>query len=219
MPAAELPIAVVAMTNSQLPAAETFVEMTVADEPVPGVRVVRAAGDLVTLSMPLAAAPDPGATVTLRWPAGVRGRYALRGRVVSVDENRVDVRAAGAPDVEQHRSFVRGGGGEHILLLAPGKPDCLGWIRDISEQGVRAHFAGAELTEGDEIRFRVQLDHEVIELSATTVKVGSLRQRLPRYGPMSVEVVAVFTPDEPQARVIRRYVFRQQLMSRTRPAG
>lgn len=207
------------MTNPQLPAAETFVELTVADEPLPGVRVVRAAGDLLTLSMAPAAAPEPGATVTVRWPAGARGRYALRGRVVTVDGSRLDVRAYGTPDVEQHRHYVRGGGGEHILLLQPGKPDCLGWIRDISEQGVRAHFAGVELAEGDEIRFRVQLEHDVIELSATTVKVGSLRQRLPRYGPMSVEVVAVFTPDEPQARAIRRYVFRQQLTARTRPAG
>jgi hypothetical protein len=111
---------------------------------------------------------------------------------------------------------VRGGGGEHVLLLQRGRGDTLGWIRDISEQGVRAHFADVDLTEGDEVGMRVQLENDIVELTATVTKVGALRQLVPQRGPMSVEVVAVFTPEEFQATTIRRYVFRQQLLTRAR---
>lgn len=204
------------MTSYQLPDAQALVEMTVDGEPRSGVRVIRSADDVVTLSLALDGIPDSGTTVTLRWPAGPRGRYALPGTVVQVDGNRVDIRAAGTLQVEQQRNYVRGGGGEHVLLLQQDRGDTLGWVRDISEQGVRAHFADVELTEGDEVGLRVQLERDIVEIRATVVKVGTLRQMIPRRGPMSVEVVAVFTPEESQATVIRRYVFRQQLLARTR---
>jgi hypothetical protein len=204
------------MTTSQFPDAQSLVEMTVGDAPMSGVRVVRSADGVVTLSLALDSVPDAGVAVTLRWPAGPRGRYALPGRVDRVDGNRVDVRVTGEPDVEQHRHYVRGGGGEHVLLLQRGRGDTLGWIRDISEQGVRAHFADVDLTGGDEVGMRVQLENDIVELRAKVVKVGALRQQVPHRGPMSVEVVALFELDESQARIIRRYVFRQQLLARTR---
>lgn len=204
------------MTTLQLPDAQSLVEMTVGDNPMSGVRVVRSGDGVVTLSLALDSVPDEGVAVTLRWPAGPRGRYALPGRVDRVDGNRVEVAVTGEPDVEQNRHYVRGGGGEHVLLLQKGRGDTLGWVRDISEQGVRAHFADADLAPGDEIGLRVQLESDILALTGTVVKVGALRQQVPRRGPMSVEVVALFEPDEVQARIIRRYVFRQQLLARTR---
>ena len=99
-----------------------------------------------------------------------------------------------------------------------GEPDALGWIRDISEHGVRAHFADVDLTGGDEIVLRILLEDEIVEIEASVTKTGSLRQSIPRRGPMSVEVVAVFDTDEHQAQAIRRYVLRQQMLSRTRSA-
>jgi hypothetical protein len=210
-----MPISRVAMTSYQLPDAQALVEMTIDGEPRSGVRVVRSTDDVVTLSLALDGVPDSGAAVTLRWPAGPRGRFALPGTVVQVDGNRVDIRAAGELQVEQQRNYVRGGGGEHVLLLQRDRGDTLGWVRDISEQGVRAHFADVELAEGDEVGMRVQLEHDIVEIRATVVKVGTLRQMIPRRGPMSVEVVAVYTPDESQATKIRRYVFRQQLLARS----
>jgi hypothetical protein len=207
----------VAMTDLTLPSAGTFVELTAADRaPLSGVRVVDADGALVTLSMAAASVPAAGDPVTLRWPAGPRGRYALSGAVRVVEESRVEVTADGPPQIEQHRNFVRGGGGEHVLLLKPGHPDALGWIRDLSEQGIRAHFADVDVTEGDQVRLRIQLDMDVIEVTAVTSKVASLRQRVPERGPMSVELVAVLTAGEAQAQVIRRYVLRQQLLTRAR---
>ncbi len=203
-----------------LPTAGTLVELTAADAPpLTGVRVVSAGDGVVTLSVALADVPPGAAPVTLRWPAGLRGRYALHGTVVTVDGNRVDVTATDEPELEQQRHFVRGGGGEHVLLLRPGRPDALGWIRDISEQGVRAHFADVDLVTGEQIRLRVQLDPDMIEVDAVAAKVAMLRQSVPQRGPMSVELVAVLAVDEVQAQVIRRYVLRQQLLTRTRTAG
>ena len=204
------------MTSHLLPDAGALVEMTASGDPVRGVRVVHADDGVVTLSLALAAVPPVGAGVTLRWPAGARGRYAQEALVVGVEENRVDVQATGPGRIEQQRNFVRGGGGEQVLMLRPGEPDTLGWIRDISEQSIRAHFADVPLHEGDEFRLRILLDPDVIEVDATATKVAALRQAMPRRGPMSVEVVALLTADETQAQTIRRYVLRQQLLTRAR---
>jgi hypothetical protein len=180
---------------------------------------VHAEGVVATLSLALAAVPPVGAEITLRWPAGDRGRYAQEALVVALDENRVDVRATGPGRIEQQRNFVRGGGGEQVLLLRAGEPDTLGWIRDISEQSVRAHFADARMSEGDEFRLRIELDSDLIEVDATAARVASLRQSVPQRGPMSVEVVALLAADETLAQTIRRYVMRQQLLTRARNAG
>jgi hypothetical protein len=207
------------MTSCELPEADTLVEMTASGDPIRGVRVVHAEGSVVTLSLALAAVPPVGAAVTLRWPAGARGRYAQEALIVGVDENRVDIRADGPARIEQQRNFVRGGGGEQVLLLRAGEADKLGWVRDISEQSVRAHFADVALHEGAEFRLRILLDPDVVELDATAAKVASLRQAVPQRGPMSLEVVALLKADETQAQTIRRYVLRQQLLTRARHAG
>jgi hypothetical protein len=212
-----LPISEDAMTDTMLPSAGTLVEITASGAaPLCGVRVVAAADAVITLSLAPSDVPAPGAAVTLRWPAGARGRYVLDGLVVTVGESRAEVRAAAAPSIEQQRNFVRGGGGEHVLLLRPGHEDALGWIRDISEQGVRAHFADVDLHRGDRIRLRIQLDRDIVEVDAVAAKIESLRQQVPQRGPMSVEVVAVLSCDETQAQLIRRYVLRQQLLTRAR---
>jgi hypothetical protein len=188
------------MTSHMLPDPGTLVEMTASDEPLRGVRVVHADGAFLILSLALDAVPAVGAQVTLRWPAGDRGRYAQEAVVVEVDENRIGLEPSAAARLEQQRNYVRGGGGEQVLMCRPGKPDAIGWIRDISEHSVRAHFAD-------------------VEVPATAAKVASLRQSLPQRGPMSVELVAVFDADETQAQTIRRYVLRQQLLARARTAA
>jgi hypothetical protein len=203
------------MMTSEFPESGTFVELTAAAEPVGGVRVVRAEGAVITLSLPLAAVPDEGAAVTLRWPAGARGRYVLIVNVLAVDENQIDVQPVGEAQVEQHRNYVRGGGGEPVLLRRAGQEDAYGFIRDIGEQGVRAHFAGLDVQDGEELKLLVELGNDIVELKAVAAKVATLRQQVPP-GPTSVELVAVFLPDETQARVIRRYVMHQQLLSRSR---
>jgi hypothetical protein len=211
-----MPNSTIAMTTTVLlPDAGSYVEMTASDEQASRVRVVHAEGRELTLSAPLVAVPHAGATVVLRWSAAPRGRYALSCSVLEVEENRLRVEASGEPLVEQQRHFVRGGGGEQVLMRREGFPDVSGWIRDISEHSMRAHFEGTNVRDGEDLRLRIQLGSEVVEVAAKSSKVAALPQQVPP-GPMSVELVAIFEPDEGRARVIRRYVMKQQLLSRSR---
>ena len=211
-----MPISGIAMTTTELlPDAGPYVEMTASDEQATRVRVVQTEGRGLTLSAPLVAVPVQGAAVTLRWSAAPRGRYALTCTVLDVVENRLLVEARGEPLVEQQRHFVRGGGGEQVIMQREGFPTANGWIRDISEHSMRAHFEGTTVREGEDLQLRIQLGNEVIDLAAQASKVEKLPQQVPP-GPMSVELVAIFASDEAQARIIRRYVMRQQLLSRTR---
>jgi hypothetical protein len=198
-----------------LPDAGSYVEMTAADEQVTRVRVLDSEHERLILSVPRSAVPRVGSPVALRWSAAPRGRYALGCTVLEVDDNRIEVEARGEPAVEQHRHFVRGGGGEQVLMRRPGFPEASGWIRDISEHSMRGHFAGAEVQDGDDLRLWIQLGNEVVEVAAVATKVAALPQRVPP-GPLSVEMIAVFETDETQARIIRRYVMRQQLLCRPR---
>ena len=211
-----MPISGIAMTTTVLlPDAGSYVEMTASDEQASRVRVVHAEGKGLTLSAPLVAVPVVGADVTLRWSAAPRGRYALTCAVLEVAENRLQVEARGEPLVEQQRHFVRGGGGEQVIMYRAGFPDTNGWIRDISEHSMRAHFEGTNVRDGEDLQLRIELGSETIDVAATASKVETLAQQVPP-GPMSVELVAIFNATEAQARVIRRYVMRQQLLSRTR---
>lgn len=202
-------------TTLLLPDAGSYVEMTASDEQATRVRVVHAEGRGLTLSAPLVAVPGVGETVTLRWSAAPRGRYALSCAVTGADENRLAVEIRGEPVIEQQRHFVRGGGGEYVIMHRTGFPSANGWIRDISEHSMRAHFEGTNVRDGESLRLRIDLGGEVLEVQATATKVEALPQQVPP-GPMSVELVAIFTTNEAQARIIRRYVMRQQLLSRTR---
>jgi hypothetical protein len=202
-------------TTAHLPDAGSYVEMTASDEQAARVRIVHAEGAGLTLSAPLAAVPPVGSSVTLRWSAAPRGRYALPCSVVETEENRVELRPSGDAQIEQQRHFVRGGGGEQIVMRRTGQADAYGWIRDISEHSARAHFEGIAVAEGEELDLWIQLGNETVELPAITSRVASMPQQVPP-GPLSVELVAIFAADESQARVIRRYVMKLQLLSRTR---
>ena len=211
-----MPISGIAMTTTLLlPDAGSYVEMTASDEQATRVRVVHIEGRGLTLSAPLVAVPDVGETVTLRWSAAPRGRYALPCAVTGIDENRLEVEARGEPLVEQQRHFVRGGGGEQVIMHRTGFPSANGWIRDISENSMRAHFEGTNVRDEETLRLRIELGSEILEVLAIATRVEALPQQVPP-GPMSVELVALFEPNEAQARVIRRYVMRQQLLSRSR---
>ena len=200
-----------------LPADGSYIEMTSYGETVPDVRVIHAGEEVITLSLALSEIPPQGSAITVRWAAAPRGRYAVTANVAAVDGNRFDIRFAGEPSIVQARDYVRGGGGELILMERDGDEDAAGFVHDLSERAVRAHFTDVELHPGDEMTLSIQVGDEVVSFPATTYKVNSLRQQVPRRGPLSVEMVAVFDDqEEVQARVIRRYIMRNQLLHRNR---
>jgi hypothetical protein len=191
--------------------------MTSYGETLPEVRVVQAAGKVITLSLAKTDLPPANSTVELRWAAAPRGRYAVGADVVAIDGNRVDVRFSGEPAVVQSRLYVRGGGGETIMLVRPGEDDAFGRVHDLSEHAVRANFTDVAVQPGEELLLRIQVGEEVVEFPARVTKVSSMRQQVPRRGPLSVEMIAVFNPqDDSQARVVRRYIMRSQLAARAR---
>jgi hypothetical protein len=207
------------MSASSLPPNGSFIEMTSYGETHPEVRVLQASGTVITLSLALAHVPPANSPVELRWAAAPRGRYAQEGLVVSVDGNRVEVRFTGRPAIMQSRSFVRGGGGEPIVMSREDADDAVGVVHDMSERAVRAHFTDVDLRPGEEMTLSIRVEDEVVSFPATAFKVNSMRQQIPVAGPMSVEMVAVFDDqEEAQARVIRRYIMRHQLMNRNRGA-
>jgi hypothetical protein len=201
-----------------LPPDGSIIEMTSYGEMVPEVRVVQAVGTKFTLSMALAQVPPAQSAVELRWAAPPRGRMSQSGHVISVDGNRIEVRITGRPTVLQSRSFVRGGGGETITMIRPDQDPAHGVVHDMSERAVRAHFTDVELEDGEEMVLRIALDDEEVAFPATTLKVSSMLQQVPVEGPLSVEMVAVFgeEQDETQAKIIRRYIMRHQLLTRNR---
>ena len=206
------------MSTRTLPADGSYVEMTASGETLSDVRVVQANGTGVTLSLALADVPPTGTTVTLRWAAAPRGRYLQDADVVGTDGNRVEIRFSGEPSIVQARSFVRGGGGETIVLVRPAEEDATGFVHDLSERAVRAHFTDITPRPGTEMLLRIQLDEQIVEVPATAFKVSSMRQQLPKRGPLSVEMIAVFEAPDQQARAIRKYIMRRQLLSRARGA-
>ena len=80
---------------------------------------------------------------------------------------------------------------------------------------MRAHFEGTNVRDGEDLELIIELGNETLTVAATARKVAALPQQVPP-GPMSVELVAIFVQNENQARIIRRYVMRQQLLSRSR---
>lgn len=206
------------MSSSLIPEDGSRVEMEAGGDIHPGVRVVTATEAAVTVSLPSAHLPRAGSTVILRWSAAPRGRYVVSATVAVADENRAELRLAGEPEIVQNRLYVRGGGGEPIVMTRSGHPDAIGWVHDISERSVRAHFTDVEVRPGHEVAIRVQLGGEVVELTGTVTKASAMRQQVPVRGPLSVEMVALYDPHETDAKIIRRYVMRYQLLMRTKAA-
>ncbi len=206
------------MSSSLFPEDGSRVEMEAEGDIRPGVRIVTATDTAVTVSLPRAHMPLKGSTVILRWAAAPRGRYVVSAIVATTDENRAELRLTGAPEIVQNRLYVRGGGGEPIVMTRSGHPDAIGFIHDISERAVRAHFTDVEVRPGHEVDLRAQLGGDEVEFTATVTKASAMRQQVPVRGPLSVEMVALYDPSESDAKIIRRYVMRYQLMMRTKTA-
>jgi hypothetical protein len=205
------------MSASMLPPDGSYIEMT-SDGEYSEVRVVQSSGASVTLSIALDYVPPLKSQVELRWPAPPRGRMSQYAQVISIDGNRVEVRTIGEPEVVQMRSYVRGGGGETITMIRPGMEPARGVVHDMSERAVRAHFTDVKLKDGESMLVRITLGDDEVVFPATVFKVSSMRQQVPAEGPLSVEMVAVFDEEqnESQAKIVRRYIMRHQLLSRNR---
>jgi hypothetical protein len=196
-----------------MPEPRSTVTLTTADGMAVRARVERSHDGVITVRTS-AAAPPPatdGDAVTVRWPAGPRGRYIVAGTIRDAAGTRLAVVVAGEPAIEQVRRFVRGGGGEQLWVRAADRAEAVGgYVQDLGEQGVRARFDGWQAQPGQNVVLLIELDDDSIEVAAT-VQDSRVDDE--------VEVVFTLRPDEPQAQAIRRHVLRRQMLARARAAG
>jgi PilZ domain/TOBE domain len=195
-----------------MPGPHSTVTLTTAGGVAVRARVELALDGLVTVRVS-AAAPSPAAAgdaVTLRWPAGPRGRYTVGGTVRQAAGTRLAVSLTGEPRIEQVRRFVRGGGGEKIWARPTDSAEAVsGFVQDLGEQGLRARFDGRQAQPGQNVVLLIELDDESVEVTATVLDTRVEDE---------VEVVFAFQPGEPQAQAIRRHVLRRQVIARGRTA-
>ena len=195
-----------------MPALHSTVTLATSDGGAVRARLELAQDGLLTLRTSAAAstAAGPGDSVTLRWPAGPRGRYAVGGTIREAAGARIVVAVTGPPQLEQVRRFVRGGGGEKIWVRPADSAQAVsGYAHDLGEQGLRARFDGRQAQPGQQVVLLIELDDDSVEVPATVLDSRVDDQ---------VEVVFAFEPDEPQAQAIRRHVLRRQMQDRARAA-
>lgn len=206
------------MSEPARPPVNALVEVSLPDGTTFDSRVEDSVGQRLNLAAPLpprlAHPLGVGDELTLRWPAGPRGRYVLPATLVATNRTGVPVwvvQPAGATEIEQHRQFVRGGGGEAIRLRRAGAPlgqSVDGHVVDIGEGSVRGRFPRVNLSPGDPVVVQIALGDLVLPAS------GEVRQVTVEPDAPGVEVVVVYDVGESLAQVIRRYVMRQQLLAR-----
>lgn len=198
-----------------IPAVNTLVEVSILGGDSYRSRVEDAGPGLITvaapLNLPAQDRPEAGTQVTIRWTAGARGRYAAPARLVELIRGAVPrwvTRPSGPVAVEQSRQYVRGGGGEPVVLLRHNPDDpspVTGYVVDLGEGGLRARFTGTEITVGERVVVTLILDGDTIDAPGRAYRAAA--------GP-GAQVVIVFDLGERQAQVIRRYVIRDQMRSR-----
>jgi hypothetical protein len=195
-----------------MPGPRSTVTLTTADGAAVRARTERSRDGLLTLRMSVAAPSllTVGDAVTIRWPAGLRGRYTVDGTVQEAAGTRLDVLVTGEAEIEQVRRFVRGGGGERIWARLPDRADAVGgYVQDLGEQGLRARFDGQQAAPSQDVVLLIELDDDSVEVAATVLESRA---------DVAVEVVFALQPDEPQAQAIRRHVLRRQALARARAA-
>jgi hypothetical protein len=201
-----------------LPAVNELIEVSILGGESHRSRVEDVDGDTVTVAAPLNLKvedlPGIGDLVTIRWSAGARGRYAAPARIVEFVRGGVPrwiTRPTGTVVVEQSRQFVRGGGGEPVVLLRQGQDDTSpvqGHVADLSEGGLRARFTDLEGAVGDTVVVTLTLDGETIDAT------GQIHRTTRDHGEPGVQVVVVLDLPERQAQLVRRYVMKHQLAAR-----
>jgi hypothetical protein len=154
---------------------------------------------------------------TVGWP-GDRSWYVRPGRgleIIGEDPRLCRIELAGEATRSNRRRFVRGGGGEVIRFSdadETGDAAVGGIIADLSEGGARCRLSEFGGGLGDAAAIQIDLSGhvagETIEAVGTVYDLRTLR----RSG--GVEVVVLYTLTEPNARVVRRYLYERELASR-----
>lgn len=164
----------------------------------------------------------PEGEVMVRW-TGIRGVHELPAQVV---EERRGVprlwvlRPSGEVRVAQRRRFARAQVSVDVSLVARDAapaPVLTARSVDLSEGGVRCRLTTAPPPPGSRVTAHLTLDGTVVRLAGRVLK-GLVVELPGQPGSPAArrehEVVVEFDEDERAADVVRKFVFRQQLLAR-----
>ena len=208
---------------ADLPEVNSLIYITVKDGTNFRSRVEDMDGPLMTVGAPIGAGdldiPDDGSELEVFW-TGIRARYVMPVRMIGRTKTRParwHLLSIGEPVRQTRRSYVRGGGGGSVDILAVASQPSVGpteaGIIDISEAGLRCRVDKQELVRGELLVVRLELPTRTMEIQGTVVST-----REGEGGPNS-DVVVTYRLKEPDAQAIRRYVFQWEVAERRRQLG
>jgi hypothetical protein len=174
-------------------------------------------GPTVWVAAPLGGTLEPphvDSPLSMRWSAGVRGRYIAAARLRSTARSQGkalrlwNLILDGTPVVDQRRQYVRAGGGEAVQIEPESAVAVAGLMTDISEGGLRCRLPQTELYAGEPVTIRVRLGDEALTAEAWVLRV------LPQKAPAGVDVAMTFGLSAGDADMVRRYVLQRQVLAR-----
>ncbi|MDT4986351.1 MAG: hypothetical protein QOI74_445 [Micromonosporaceae bacterium] len=189
-------------------------------------------GPTVWVAAPLSGTvetPYLGSPVSLRWSAGTRGRYLAEASLRATDRpagtalNRWNLSLDRPPVIDQRRQFVRAGGGE-LVVLQPRWSDALpGRVTNFGEGGLLCRLptealARGELAIGDPVGVLVRFDDESFTVDGWVLRVEGNRVGDNRVGADRpthlVDVTVTYQLTDQDADRVRRYIMRQEMLTR-----
>lgn len=209
---------------AELPKINSLLEVAVTPEATLPSRIEDVDGDLLTIAAPTGIGdlevPDADAVLEIAWIAN-RGRYVMRVTMVGRTREqppRWFVRASGRPRLKSRRRYVRGGGGEPILIATTERDPAGSWsgrVIDVSEGGVRCRIEQTDLVPSEPVTVRIELPDGPVVLTGSVL---ALREPM-EPDAKGVDVVAVYEAPRVEGDRLRRHVLAWELAERRRQRG
>jgi hypothetical protein len=200
---------------SGLPAINTLVDVSLASGATYPSRIEGVTGDLLQVAAPLVAirSVQPGVTMEVAWLRD-GGRVAAPARLTGVTDDHApcwEVQVLGDARRQTRRGYVRGGGGEPILMRRDDSvPPVEGVVIDIGEGSVRARLRLCDFEAGDSVDLSVELGRDRAELAGQVLDIRHLKET------GHFDLIVAFEATETLRRVIRGYILRRELEERRR---
>lgn len=202
------------MSDTSLPTINSLIDVVVHDGEAFHSRVEDVTGKRLTVGAPFGIHADEipkiGGPLEVAWLAGDR-RLMVEAKLTRLTREPAhwELEAISAPRLETRRHFVRGGGGERVVL-ARGDDSYAGWAIDVSEGGVRCRMPVDTLRRDERVEVRLTLDTELLTL------LGLVKFVRPHEETSGYDVVVIYQTSEAVGRLIRGYIMRREMEQRRR---
>jgi hypothetical protein len=203
------------VSDASLPLINGLVDVVLLDGEVFHSRIEDINGRVLTVGAPYGIRPTDipkkGSSLEIAWVTEQR-RHAVDMRLKNLSDEqppRWDLEVIGSVRLQTRRNYVRGGGGEGIVV-AKNQETVTGKVVDISEGGVRLRVREDSFDQDERVEVQLALDNETLALPGTVLFV----RRHPETD--SFDVIITYQTDEALGRAIRGYVLRREMEERRR---